>query len=328
MALRGRVVFVDEEVVWLARGSRLLCSRDGGRSWTVEMKLPLGIVGRGIAATRLGRRLARAGVHHFLPDPGVVVASGKLFYRADSGRLRVSSDLRGSRPLVVATDGELTCYGEYRGNLERAPVCIWASEDAGRSWHPVHEFTGVRHVHGVHYDSYSNAFWITTGDEDDESAIWVTRDRFRTVERVVGGNQQTRAVQLCFTSEFVYFGSDTPRAANHLYRLGRATGEVEQLQRVGSSVFYGTRLSGHLFFSTAAEPSSANRTDRSEIWHGRPDGSWRLLETLPTDIWPSRLFQYGQVQFPAGPGDGRHLYYSPQGTRGDGFTFIIPFNEL
>ena len=291
--------------------------------------LPAGPAARLLGATRLGRRLGRAGIHHFLPETGVLFAGRSVYRLAEaSGRIEPVGPLYGSRPLAVASDGALSCYGEYRPNPERTPVHIRASSDRGRTWDVVHTFDGVRHVHGVFHDAWSDAFWITTGDEDAESGIWRTRDGFRSVERVLGGTQQARAVHLSFTKRHVYFGSDTPRAANHLQRMERDSGRVESLQRVGSSVFYGCQAAGHLFFSTAAEPSRVNRTDGAEIWHS-PDGvSWRLLARLPNDRWPSRLFQYGQVLFPSGPGDGRHLYYTPQGVNGDGRTRVVRLSEL
>lgn len=327
--IRGRVAYVDDETIWLARGARLLFSDDGGSSWHHEARLPVGFFSRLMCATRLSRRLARAGIHHLLPEQGLVFASGHI-YRREMGATEFCrvEPIRGSRPLGVATDGKTVLYGEYRDNGQRSPIHIWATDDAGATWSSAYEFRGVRHVHGVYYDDLTDSFWITTGDEDDESAIWVTRDRFATVDLVVGGSQQTRAIQLCFTADCVYFGSDTPRAQNYLYRLHRQSGQLEQLQRVGSSVFYGWQTRGRLFFSTAAEPSSANRADRAEIWHSVDGDRWHLLEALHTDRWPPRLFQYGQVLFPRGPGDGKHLFYTPQGTRGDGSTVMISLDQV
>lgn len=328
MTLRGRVLYVDREVIWLARRGKLFASRDGGESWVQEGRLLVGPAGRLCNATRLGQRLTRAGVHHLLPGIRLAFAHRQIFRRdAGSKDFHPVAEIRGSRPLVVATDGELVCYGEYRKNPGRAPISVWGSRDRGDTWLPLHEFRRVRHVHGVHYDPHTGAFWITTGDEDDESGLWATFDRFETVEFVVGGSQQTRAVQLLFTEEHVYFGSDTPRAPNYLYRLDRGTGELQELQQVGSSVFYGCRVGGHMFFSTAADPSFVNPTDRVEIWHSANGVDWHLVRELPADRWSSRLFQYGQVLFPAGPGDGENLYYSLRGTPGDGTTVVRPLSD-
>ena len=46
-------------------------------------------------------------------------------------------------------------------------------------------------------------------------------DYLKTVETVMAGNQQARAVAAVVTAEGVYFASDTPLEANHVYRLSR-----------------------------------------------------------------------------------------------------------
>jgi hypothetical protein len=335
--LRGEVLYVGPEQVWLARGRHLLVSRDDGDMWRAAGRLSLGPTRRLAFSTRLGRRLTRAGIHHVFPEPGVAFAGRHIFRRdSDAGRdptrtgptFRPVAAVSGSRPLCVAADGVGIYYGEYLRNSDRGPVRVWGSRDEGRTWEPLHTFDRVRHVHGIHYDEWTGALWVTTGDEDDESAIWRTSDGFETVERVTGGSQQLRAVQLLFTADHVYFGSDTPREPNHLYRLRRADGHVERLQAVGSSVFYGCRVGTHLFFSTAAEPSDVNSTQRVEIWQGESGEVWSRIRCYTPDVWPSRLFQYGQVTFPAGPGDGRRLYFTPRGVRGGGRTVVLALDEI
>lgn len=316
--------------MWLARGSSLLRSRDQGRSWEENARLPLGIAGHLAAATRVGRRLLRAGIHHFLPGRSDVLIANQHIFRREAGSdaFHCTARLHGSRPLAVATDGELICYGEYRGNAERSAVHVWGSLDLGRTWAPVWRFAEVRHVHGVFFDPFTRTFWVTTGDEDSEAGIWVTRDRFRTLDEVMRGNQQVRAVHLCFTAQYVYFGSDTPLARNHIYRLERCSGTIERLVEVGSSVFFGCTVGNHLFFSTAAEPSDINRSDRAELWHSADGNRWRLFRAVPKDRWPLRLFQYGQVRLPGGPGDEHHLLFTPFAAGGDQRTWIVPVASI
>lgn len=331
MVVPGRVLYADGAVTWLARGSSLFRSEDCGLSWQRSAIVPLGFTERIMCSTRLTRRLARAGIHHYLSGTiaDVAIAGRYVFRRArgDQAFERVGV-LHGSRPLSIASDGRSIFYGEYRGNPERSAVHVWASEDWGLSWHAAWRFERVRHVHGVHYDPFTNMLWVTTGDDDREAGIWVTRDRFRTLDLVAAGSQQTRAVALCFSATHVYFGSDTPLEQNHLYRIDRCSGQIEKLQAVGSSVFYGCRAGSWLFFSTAAEPSKVNTAKRVEVWC-TPDGErWSLLRTFTKDCWPHRLFQYGQVLFPLGPGDDRYVFFSAFGTDHDQRTFRLELADV
>ena len=282
-------------------------SENGGRTWRPFARLPLTIPQRLKSSGRLSQRLFRAAVHHVVPltDGALVVFGYRAIWRFDSGgRCAGTSALHGSRPLCVTMADGVVYYGEYCANPGGAPVHVWASSDHGANWAPVHRFTGVRHVHGVFRDPYDRALWVTTGDSDAAAGIWRTGDRFETVERVAGGGQQTRAVQLVFTREYVYFGSDAPAGANHLYRLRRTDGAIEQLQPVEGPVYYGCRAGRRLFFSTACEPPTLRETRDVAVWASTDGERWRRVAVFRKDRWPARLFQHGHVLLAAGPGSG------------------------
>lgn len=330
--ISGRVLYVDGQEVWRAVGRNLLRSNDGGRSWALRAVLPTDGLREQLTFSRLGRRLARSGYHHFVKtgtDSGLVIAHQHVFqlWPGDEG-LHRTARLQGSRPLsLCVAEGEIF-YGEYRGNPGRGPIHIWVGGPGGDDWQPAWRFDGVRHVHGVFYDPYTSTIWVTTGDEDNESAIWLTRDRFRTLNRVVGGSQQLRAVQLLFAEEWIYFGSDAPDEKNHIYRMNRRTGEIEALAAVSGPVFYGAKVGNSLFFSTAVEPSDVNYDRHAEIWGSADGETWKLVKRFRKDRLPMKYFQYGQVNFPAGPGDGKYLWYSPVGTEQDQQTLSSPIGEL
>lgn len=284
----------------------ILFSDDGGRRWTPFARLPLTIAQRVKSMGRLQRRLWRAAVHHVVPlsDGALVVFAGHRIYRIDpAGRCAGVSPLRGSRPLRVCIDRGIVYFGEYRANRERSPVHVWASRDGGATWTPVHRFMRARHVHGVFADPHEDALWVTTGDLDREAAIWRTDDGFRAIERVAGGSQQTRAVQLLFTRDYVFYGSDAPAEPNYLYRLRRRDGAIERLQPVEGPVYYGCATGGRLFFSTACEPDTLRRTRDVAVWMSADGERWRRLAGFRKDRWPARIFQHGHVLLPAGPGE-------------------------
>ncbi len=331
--IKGRVLSVDKETVWLAQGRHLLKSTDGGHCWTLRATLPCIYFRDELAGSRLGRRLGRSGFHHFLStgsDAGLVIANRHIYRLApaETGLKRISN-IVGSRPLAFATGKGLACYGEYRGDPERSPVHVWGADiEKPSDWNPLWRFEKVRHVHGVFFDPYFSDFWVTTGDEDNETGIWRTTDNFKTLDLVAGGSQQKRAVQLLFTPEFVYFGTDTPREQNYICRLERKSGNVERLSRVDSSVFYGCKVDDQLFFSTVVEPSKINRSRYSAIWKSSNGEDWIKIKTFRKDLWPMKYFQYGQILFPSGPGDGQNLWFTPFATEYDQQTFILNLSYI
>lgn len=330
--INGRVLYVDGEEAWLARGGKLLTSEDGGRSWHKRAVLGAGGARHVLCFQRLGRRLGRAGFHHLGlagKDSGVAIANRHVFSLIPGEyKLTGGEPVAGSRPLKLCVGKDAVYYGEYRGNPERSPVHVWAADAKEMIWRPVWRFENVRHVHGVFFDPYTGAYWVTTGDEDNESAIWMSPDGFKSLEKIVGGSQRFRAIQLLFTNKYVYFGSDAPHEKNYIYRMDREGRSVEKLAEVGGSVFHGCKVGDKLFFSTAVEPSRVNSSRYAEVW-GSADGiNWRVVQRFKKDIWPMKYFQYGQVLFPAGPGDGKHLWMTPFAAKGDQRTFCVPVVRL
>ena len=305
-------------------------SDDNGHTWQPFARLPLTFRQRLKSSGRLARRLFRAAIHHVVPlaDGALVVFGYRRIWTFDArGRCLGTAALHGSRPLCVAVDQDVVYYGEYRSNAEGSPVHVWASRDGGATWAPVHRFTGVRHVHGVFADPYDEALWITTGDSDRAAGIWRTPDRFGTVERVAGGSQQTRAVQLLFTPAHVHFGSDAPTGVNYIYRLRRNDGTIERLQRVEGPVYYGCRAGGRLFFSTACEPPTLRETREVAVWSSADGEHWDRVAAFPKDRWPARLFQHGHVLLPAGTGreDTDGVWLTPVATTADQRSLKLDF---
>jgi hypothetical protein len=165
---------------------------------------------------------------------------------------------------------------------------------------------------------------MTTGDRDDESAIWRTDDRFATINPVVAGSQQARVIGLIFTDNGVYYGSDTELAPNHLYRLDRRTGEVRCLAAVEGSVFHAAKVGSRLLFSTAVEPSKVNRSQTAVLYESGDGENWREVARHRKDLWDAKYFQYGQLVLPSGNNETGRYWYSTFGVHPDNRIFAEP----
>lgn len=324
----GRILYVDGRTVIASDRDRLLRSMDGGDTWkTVFKSSMLG----GIKKHRLVSRLLRAGFYHCVPvrDSYFAVVS-KQTITFDSGfEVKHVGALVGSRPLKICiTDSGDILYGEYRPNKVRSPIYVWKSSDKGVTWNRFLEVPSVRHVHGVFDDPYSNSKWITTGDNDDESRIIMVHPEIDTVTTIVSGSQMSRAVDLAFTETAVYFGSDTPREQNSILKLDRKTNSVTNIGQVNGSVFHACKVNDNIFFSTAVEPSDVNIDRNATLW--RVDKNDRLSKVVSArkDRYHMKFFQYGQLFFPAGPGDGKNVWFSTFATQDDHRIFRLPLSQL
>ncbi len=327
--IRGRVLNVSAERILTVEGSRILESRDAGETWTLMTALPMSRGDKALLSSRLLCRLFRKGVHHLVvrDNFGVLIANDTVFL-LENNLVRKMELLRGSRPLAICTAGNSFFYGEYRANLERSPIHIWTLRENEGPWQIAWTFSKIRHIHGIFHDPYTDDLWVTTGDLDHEAGIWRTDNEFGTLQRIAGGSQQFRTVQLLFDREHVYFGSDAPDETNHIFRMDRAGKQIEKLTAVGSSVFYGCKVGDSLFFSTAVEPSKINTTRHTEVWGSEDGNNWQDVLRIKKDIWSMRYFQYGQVKFPEGPGDGENLWVMPLATKYDQKTIRLALKDL
>jgi hypothetical protein len=259
------------------------------------------------ASSRLTFRLFRDGFHAL-----TTLASGHMVAAVPGAILTVAPGedefkvshrvLRGTRPLHIAvTPEDHVFWGEYFDNPARDEVHVYASTDLGSTWDVVYTFPrgAVRHVHNIVYDEWADCLWVLTGDNGSECRILRASCDFKSVDVVLSGHQQARAVALVPTPEGLYFSSDTPLESNHVYRLDRR-GELTELVPLSSSSIYGCRAGGGIFFSTMVEPSLANPDSTVRLF-GSLDGShWCDLMRWEKDFWPISLFQYGNAILPDG----------------------------
>lgn len=278
-------------------------------------------------ANRLSARLLRDGFHALaVSKSGALVAAipGAIVTCAPGeSESRVTHSLtRGTRPLHITSVPDGTIYwGEYFDNASRDEVHIYASTDAGVTWHIAYTFPkgSIRHVHNIVHDPWKNCLWILTGDYGDECRVLRATCDLRQIETVLQGKQQARAVAAVPTEDGLYFSSDTPLESNFIYRLDRE-GRLSQLAAISSSSIYGCRVGSHLFFSTMVEPSEVNRDRNVRIYGGEISGNWQSLLSWPKDRWPMGLFQYGNAFLPDGNNTTPYLAVTTIAVEKDGST--------
>jgi hypothetical protein len=264
--------------------------------------------------TTLSYRLVRDGFHALaiFDDQTIVgVVAGALVARIPgSDEFHVTHQVqRGTRPLhLTAVPSGNIYWGEYFDNHERAEVHIYASTDRGRTWQVAYTFPAgsIRHVHNIVYDRWGDCLWILTGDEGAECKVLRASCDLRSVEEVLAGNQQARAVAAIPTQKGPYLSTDTPFEQNHIYLLDRA-GNVEPVGDLASSSICGCRVGEAMFFSTMIEPSAVNIGGEVHLAGSRDGTNWQVLARWKKDSLPMRYFQYGNVMLPDGENTTRYL---------------------
>jgi len=312
-------LWVDERGLLASRGTDVFHTADGGMNWTRAMWLCPSAPVRLLEKIVLWRRLLRSDIATAQKDSnGAFYCVGRktvLGTPAGTGRIDTLCRVpKGTRPLSIAlTDDGVLYWGEYFRNPRREEVRIFGSRDQGRSWYVAHVFPPgtVRHVHSVLYDKLRRRLWLLTGDLDQESRILWTDDHFATLHTAYQGSQRARAVTAVSIPQGLLLGTDAPEDRNFALLL-RDDGRMETLAEIEGPCYHAARFGEFIFLSTAVEPSRVNISGRATVLSARLEDlfDWRLILARRKDRWPMRLFQYGNVALPDGPGDGKYAWAS------------------
>jgi hypothetical protein len=325
--IRGKILVVSGKEIFFSRGLTIYKSENDGVDYEIFCKLKKTGWTDYVAFSHLTTRLFRSGVHHLVPcEDGFFVFYNKCVAKlTDKGDLVGVCEIKGSRPLCVTLEENRVLFGEYCNNATRSSVDIFSYD--GVSLGVEYTFTGVRHIHGVFKDKYTGKVYVTTGDYGDEAGIWVLEEGIAKL--LSGGGQQKRAVQLLFTDEYIYYGTDSPIEKNFIYRIKKSSGESERLGSVCSSIFYGVLVNGVPYFCSVAEPSTINPENKVALYRVGSCGV-EEVSCFGKDFFSKKYFQYGQLNFPCYLNDFRkekNLWYYKLSVKGSGHSILVSMSE-
>jgi len=318
-----RVLAWRGDLLYGCRGYEVVCldtGRQTGRipEWKVVARFRPSWLRDLTSHSALSSRLMRDGFHclAFLDGPTsdpimVGAVAGAIVTRVPaSDEFHVSHQIqRGKRPLhITAVPSGRIYWGEYFDNRERKEVHIYASTDRGRTWQIAYTFPAgsIRHVHNIVYDRLGDCLWVLTGDEGAECKVLCADCDLRSLEVVLAGDQQARAVAAIPVQNGLYLATDTPFEKNHIYRLDRK-GEIEEMAGLASSSIYGCQVGAAMFFSTMVEPSRVNTSREVNIVGTNDGANWQVLVRWKKDSFPMRYFQYGNALLPDGENSTAYL---------------------
>lgn len=199
----------------------------------------------------------------------------------------VFTGFRGSRPLRLEVYGGKVYFGEYFGNPERESVCVYSSSDLVQ-WEKAWEFSPgeIRHVHGIEYDKHRDGLWVLTGDSDEESGLWFTRDDFASLEKVIGDDQRARAVEILPLKDQILVPMDSPKEQNFIHSIEPISKKYDQVAKIKGSAFHISECEGVFFCSTVTEPSEVNKTESVGLYASLDGKNWKEISSLQKDVFP------------------------------------------
>lgn len=172
----------------------------------------------------------------------------------------------------------------------------------------------IKHVHNIIYDKWRDRFFVLTGDFGEKVGIYTADRDFKKVEPFLIGREDFRAVQGVVFENCIAWVTDAVLHENHLFYYDFNSKELKKKQDINGSVIYGCSINDGLLFSTTVEPFPSSSSRILSLLDNRlgPGIKSKHVHLLymsdklevtkiceyKKDVWPMRLFQYGQIMFP------------------------------
>lgn len=296
--IKGKVLLTTPMTIYYSIGLDIFSHNIQKNRNKLFLSLPANRFLRFVAKFDLLARMLRLHVHHMIADNDsgfyIVFLKNMIRISIEGETVGKVVGLVGNRPLCIAEYKHKMLFGEYRSNPNRNDVGIYSYD--GFELKLLCSVSNIRHFHGVFVDHYDGTVYVTTGDYGQEAGIWVLNIESGELLPLLIGGQQSRAVQLLFSKESIYFGTDTPLEQNYIYKVDKKSNEITKITKVSSSIFYGAKWGDRFVFSTVVEPSIFNKTRFVELWNVENDKA-NLISIYKKDFWSMKYFQYGQLVF-------------------------------
>jgi len=331
---KGKILYKDSIFSIYSRGVKLFIEETDSN--TCKLNLPGSFLKRALCHSRLMIRLFRF-------EPRVVIKIAEYtFLVSFLGGLYLLSKINNywnlscehsyrngmNNPLsltkVEDVPGFTDCimYGEYWGNPYKEEVSIFKRIDG--KWSVVFTFDKgtITHIHGIVPDKNRSCVYILTGDEDNESGIWIAKDDFASVQPIIIGKQMFRSCVAFPVPNGLLYATDTPLEKNSINLLSLeedSWGEVHELHSINGSCIYGTETlvdgkTCYVFATTVEGDSRKKGVSALLSWRRGPgilsnksecillrevQKNPEIIASFSKDGWPF-IFQFGGITFASG----------------------------
>lgn len=284
LSAKGLIVQqISNNNIYCSRGYCVYSSSDNGLTFTKLFKISTDLTSpRYLGNSNLFRYITKyfEFLELYILNSGtfIVFVDFKIYRSVDLGKTLViskkmrkidSKEVRSIMPFGVTEDNNGNVYyGEYSRNEKKEYINIYKSTDDGATWNIYYSFNKgcIRHIHSLEYDSFSGNIWFTTGDSDNESTIGYFNEQGQ-INIVFRGMQDYRCTKLLFFEKYIYWGMDSSRSQNYIYRYKRYNGNLEKICGVSGPIYYGMLLNnGTIIFETAVEGGIGEWDSKVSIW--------------------------------------------------------------
>jgi hypothetical protein len=260
-----------------------------------------------------------------------VTAKRRSYIVGEDGNIRsIFSRYKGNKPahqgICITPDGTIL-FGEYTVNLDhKNETKLYRSIDNGLTFECIFTFSSndIRHIHFIKWDNYDKCLWLGTGDADNECRLMCSIDNGGTWEVIGAGNQLWRAIGVCCTQDYLYWGTDAGSVPdqNYIVRMDKKTRSIEKIVPVEGPCHGCAVLSdGTVCISTGVE---GGRNEKDRFARLKMIFDNKVLDVLKKkkDIFPL-IVQYGVIRFPSGMENTRRIIFTEYALKKGGEVVFI-----
>jgi hypothetical protein len=319
-----------------SRGYSIFKSKDFGKSWFLSGTLPVSKQNLFLSKSRTISRFLRVGIHQIkqIHNGKILIACDNGFFLSDHAlsnfnRIKINSRFFQLLDNNICVTPKFTYFGEYIPNLKKNEVNIFRTND-GENWELIYSFPKktIRHIHLLQFDPFSQKIWFSTGDADSECLLGYANDNFSDVEVVGNNHQDWRCLELLFTPEKIYWGTDNPNGQNWLISLDRDTHTLRKIARFNGPIYNLKHITAGYLIVTATEGGMGEWDNRAHLWYS-PDIEklpWKECISYEKDWMPFIFFGFGRLLYGANFNNSISLCGLALKNI-DGRSIIISFNK-
>ena len=317
LRIKSLVIQEAHQGLWATRGYDVYLSVDNGKTFEKKFRIPVSVkslyfIGNSSLFRKLFHRNEWLELKILNTGTIIAFADGKIFRLGhNEEQFAIVHNLRyfgknvgkGVFPAGIAEDKNGNVYyGEYYKNTNREDVKIYVSKDDGQKWNKFFTFDSkeIRHIHGLGFDRYSNALWVSTGDAKSEVLIGYFPNNEPQLKLVTRGVQDLCAISFLFSESCVYWGADTPYLDSFIYKYNRKDKSIVKQQALNGPAWYAVMVNKNFMaISTTVEKiiKGAVTDGNAAIWVSDNGDKWNKMFTFEKDK-NSKFFT--SIRFPRG----------------------------
>ena len=339
--LKKTVVHFSNHNTTIDSSGRLIRIYQKENNIKTQIKLPFSFPRDFYLNIPLLKRLLRSDAKEVIYDSDtgkLIIIRDSCVYLIQESTYKLLGKIEGDSPLFNShcIHNGIIYFGQYDQNKTRKSSKIYKIDNKNNI-SIAHTFLPgvIRHVHSITNDlDIENRIWITTGDNDGECLLLYTDDNFKNISNIGDKSQDFRIVNLGFSKEYLFYGTDNLIKENYIYRQNRSDGKRKKVLSIKQTAWFLKQdIKGNAILGTTVENGKGCQVNYSSIYFSRDFGmNWLELLRIPKDIYPMPLFKWGSVSFSNGAESLDDLFINVESLKylsGKSFNlgFLINFSE-